>query len=204
MENEIDKANDLFQIYRYNFFEKLFQIAVNEEDQIDNKIKEIGASAKRVCSNEKCFMLFYCLKRKCDSYGGVVDNYYEEVGSQISYLCNVFNEIEISENKVLENRPIIKMWEPILSNPNSYKNIHHILKELKIFAKIGIDREWVFIGCDGPAMGLASRIVKSSPDKFDFTALVPGIGHLHMNQMKTILHIVDNILLEPGQRSFES
>ena len=59
MENEIDKANDLFQIYRYNFFEKLFQIAVNEEDQIDNKIKEIGASAKRVCSNEKCSKLFY-------------------------------------------------------------------------------------------------------------------------------------------------
>ena len=39
--------------------------------------------------------------------------YYEEVGSQIFYLRNVFNEIEIGENKVPENRPIIKMSEPI-------------------------------------------------------------------------------------------
>ena len=37
MKNEINKANDLFQIYMYNFLEKLLQIAVNEEDQIDNK-----------------------------------------------------------------------------------------------------------------------------------------------------------------------
>ena len=57
-----------------------------------------------------------------------MDKYYEEVGSQIFYLCFVFNEIEIGENKVLENRPIIKMWETTLLNPNSYKNIHHILK----------------------------------------------------------------------------
>ena len=51
--------------------EKLLQIAVNEENQIDNKIKEIGASTKRVCSNEKCSKLFYCLKKKCGSCGGV-------------------------------------------------------------------------------------------------------------------------------------
>ena len=59
MENEINKGNYLFRICRYNFLEKLLQIVVNEEDQIDNKIKEIGASTKRVCSNEKCSKLFY-------------------------------------------------------------------------------------------------------------------------------------------------
>ena len=109
MENEINKANDLLRIYRYNFLKKLLHIAVNEEDQIDNKIKEIGASTKRLCSNEKCSKLFYCLKRKCDCCGGVVNKYYEEVGSLIFCLSNVFNEIEISENKVLEKRPMIKM-----------------------------------------------------------------------------------------------
>ena len=41
MGNEINKANDLFGFCRYNFLEKLLQIAVNEEDQIDHKIKEI-------------------------------------------------------------------------------------------------------------------------------------------------------------------
>ena len=56
--------------------------------------------------------------------------YYEEVGSQIFYLRNVFNEIEIGENKIPENRPIIKISEPILLNPKIYKNIYHILKQL--------------------------------------------------------------------------
>ena len=51
MENKINKANNLFRIYRYNFLEKLLHIAVNEDDKIDNKIKEIGASTKRICSN---------------------------------------------------------------------------------------------------------------------------------------------------------
>ena len=64
-----------------------------------------------------------------------MDKYYEEIGAQISYLCNFFNEIEIGENKVLENHPIINMSEPILLNPNSYKNIHHILKQLKFFCE---------------------------------------------------------------------
>ena len=126
-----------------------------------------------------------------------MNKYYEEVGSQIFCLSNIFNEIEIGENKVLEKRPIIKMSESILLNPNSYKNIHHVLKQVKIFAKIGTDREWVFIGCDGPPYCLASRIVECSPDEFDFAAIVPGLGDLHMNQMKTMLRIVDDILLEP-------
>ena len=51
MENKINKANNLFRIYRYDFLEKLLHIAVNEDDKIDNKIKEIGASTKRICSN---------------------------------------------------------------------------------------------------------------------------------------------------------
>ena len=105
--------------------------------------------------------------------------------------------MKLRSRKVLENRPIIKMSEPILLNPNSCKNIHHILKQFKIFAKIGIDREWVFIGCDGPPYCSALRIVESSPGKFDFAALVPGLGHLHMNPMKAILRIADDILLEP-------
>ena len=131
-----------------------------------------------------------------------MDKYYEEVGSQIFYLCNVFDEIDIGENKVLENRPIIKMSEPVLLNPNTYENIHHILKQLKIFAKIGIDREWVFIDCDGPPYCLASRIVESSPNEFDLAALVTGLGHLHMNQMKTILRIADDIYWNRWAKKF--
>ena len=48
MENEINKANDLFRIYRYNFLEKPLQMAVNEEDQIDNK-NERNWSFNKTC-----------------------------------------------------------------------------------------------------------------------------------------------------------
>ena len=82
------------------------------------------------------------------------------------------------------------MLEPILLNPNGYKNIHHILKQLKIFA------EWVLIDFDRPPYCLASGILKSSPDEFDFSTLVAGLGDLHMNRMKTILSIAEDILLE--------
>ena len=81
--------------------------------------------------------------------------------AEISFLSNVSNEI-------LEYRPIIQFSHPILSNPDSYKNIHQILKQLQIFAIICIVREWVFIGCDGPPYCLTSRIVESSPDESDF------------------------------------
>ena len=82
------------------------------------------------------------------------------------------------------------MLEPILLNPNGYKNIHHIPKQLKIFA------EWVLIDFDRPPYCLASGILKSSPDEFDFSTLVAGLGDLHMNRMKTILSIAEDILLE--------
>ena len=67
--------------------------------------------------------------------------YYQEVGSQTFYLSSVFNENKVGKNKVLENLPIIKMLEPILLNPNSHKIIHHILRQLTNFAKVGMDRE---------------------------------------------------------------
>ena len=60
--NEINKANDLFRINGYNFLEKLLQIAANEEDQIDHKIRETRVSKRCICLNEKCSKLFYCLK----------------------------------------------------------------------------------------------------------------------------------------------
>ena len=69
MGNEINKANDLFGFCRYNFLEKLLQIAINEEDQIYHKRKEIGVSAKGIFSNERCSKSIYFLKRTCDSCG---------------------------------------------------------------------------------------------------------------------------------------
>ena len=89
------------------------------------------------------------------------------------------------------------MAESVLLNPNSYENIEHILQSLKCFSKIGSDREWVFIGCDGPLYCLVERTIERNPEKFDYVSTVPGLGHLHMNQMKTLFKILDPILLEP-------
>ena len=89
------------------------------------------------------------------------------------------------------------MFEPVLLNPNSYKNIKVILNEIKENSNIGKDREWVFIGCDGPPYCLSERIAEADPSSYDFASFVPGQGHMHMNQLKTIFKVLDDILLEP-------
>ena len=42
------------------------------------------------------------------------------------------------------------------------------------------------------------QIGEPKPQKYDWVYLVPGLGHLHMNQLKTILKIMDKIMLEPS------
>ena len=84
---------------------------------------------------------------------------------------------------------MIKKAEPILPNPNSYKNIESILKEIRNIVPVDVDRKWVFVGCDGSPYRLSSRTVEAKPNEFDFAAIVPWLGHLHMNQVKTIFKI---------------
>ena len=60
-----------------------------------------------------------------------------------------------------------------------------------------MDREWVILGCDGPPLRMASIITQKEPQKCDWVYLVPGLAHLHMNPLKTILQIMDKIMLEP-------
>ena len=56
-------------------------------------------------------------------------------------------EIGVENDEV---SPKICMVDSILLNPNSYKNVEEILMEFKKTARIGEDRRWVFLGCDGP------------------------------------------------------
>ena len=95
-----------------------------------------------------------------------------------------------------EFKPLIRMVEPVLLNPNSYSNIEKILEQMKVFAKVGVEREWVFLGCDGPPCCLAERIIHKEKEKFNFVSMVPGLGHYHMNQQKTVFKILDEIVLE--------
>ena len=88
------------------------------------------------------------------------------------------------------------MGEPVLVNPNSYETVRLILNEYKTLHSIGEERKWVFLGCDGPPYRLATRIIRQN-EEYDWVTLVPGLGHLHMNQLKTLFKIIDKIMLEP-------
>ena len=89
------------------------------------------------------------------------------------------------------------MAEPIFLNPNSYDNIKLILDQLKVTLDIGGKREWSYVGCDGPPYVIASRLIESEVGKYDWVAMSSGLGHLYMNQQKTLFNIARNILLEP-------
>jgi hypothetical protein len=55
---------------------------------------------------------------------------------------------------------------------------------LKTNMEVPAKRHWCYIGCDGPPYCLASRIIEQDPDTYDWVTLLPGLGHLNMNQVK--------------------
>ena len=57
--------------------------------------------------------------------------------------------------------------------------------------------EWSYVGCDDPLYVIASRLIESEVGKYDWVAMSSGLGHLYMNQQKTLFNIACNILLEP-------
>lgn len=81
-------------------------------------------------------------------------------------------------------------------NPNSYDNVKQILSQLKLYI-INEDRKWSVLGCDGPPYCLANRIIESDPEKYDWVAMNSGLGHLHMNELKSLFKVLDHIILEP-------
>ena len=197
MFNEIEKANESFRMYRFKFLQHILHVLRMEKNEVSEKIKELSVTIHRVCSNEACEKMFNSLKRKCDSCGSLVVKRTPAKVSQHQSPYHNFGEVDIGQCQNSETRPQIKMSDPVLLNPNSYKNLETILTEMKQFANIGKDREWVFLGCDGPPYCLSERIIESNPEKFEFASLVPGLGHLHMNQMKTIFKVMEDIILEP-------
>ena len=72
------------------------------------------------------------------------------------------------------NPTTFQMGELVLVNPNSYVSVRAVLDSYKTLHGIGIDREWVFLGCDGPPYRLASIIIDENENDFDWVSLVPG------------------------------
>ena len=198
MHHEINKGNDSFRIYRYQFLKHMLNMAMNENDEVDKQMKLLSKSIKRICSNIKCATVYETLKRKCDKCNSPV--FKDESDSVIVIRDETFSDqletLDVGQNKTLEVSPKVVMAESFLLNPNSYKNIEAILGDIKDFAIVDEDHEWR-LGCDGPPYCLSERIAENSPDEFDFASFVPGLGHLHMNQMQTIFRILDRVILEP-------
>ncbi|XP_057303732.1 uncharacterized protein LOC130641092 [Hydractinia symbiolongicarpus] len=44
---------------------------------------------------------------------------------------------------------------------------------------------------------MTSRLIEADKDEFDWITLLPGLGHLNMNQVKGYFKVLDNICLEP-------
>ena len=199
MHHEINKGNDSFHIYRYQFLKHMLNMAMNENDEVDKKTKLLSKSIKRICSNIKCASVYETLKRKCDKCNSPVIK--DESDSVIVIRDKTFSEkletLDVRQNKALEVSPKVIMAESFLLNPNSYKNIEAILRDIKDFAIVDEDCEWLFLGCDGPPYCLSETIAENSQDEFDFASFVPGLGHLHINQMKTLFRILDRVTFEP-------
>ena len=90
-----------------------------------------------------------------------------------------------SGNKIGKNLKPQVTGEPILLNPNCYQNIDSILQSFKYILRIGEEREWALLGCDGPPYCLSRRIIERNPFKYDWVSIVSGLGHLNMSQLKT-------------------
>ena len=59
----------------------------------------------------------------------------------------------------------------------------------------GEKRQWLYVGCDGPPYVIASRLVDEG--NYEWVAMSNGLGHLYMNQQKTLFNITRDIILEP-------
>lgn len=83
-----------------------------------------------------------------------------------------------------------------LRNPNNSANIEQILDEYKNIHEIDVKKKKFFLRCDSPLYQIVIRIIDTHSDKYDLVLLVSGLGHLHMNQMKTLFKALNEIILE--------
>ena len=131
------------------------------------------------------------MKRKCDGCKSPVVRVQGTTGPKISTASIDTYELagDVGQIKNNETRPIVRMAEPVLLNPNSFQNLETILDSSKRFANIPHQRKWVFLG---PPYIIASKLMERNPERYECLAIVPGLG-----QQKTIFKILDGIIFEP-------
>ena len=196
MKELVERANGLFRQYRLNFIRRILEIVLHENMDVEKQI-EISNKDPRKCLNSACAITYGCLKRKCSVCFFKVG----KVRNEESRLVPT-NDWKITKSfdvgqKGTFNKKKISVGKPAMKNPNTYDSIKAIIEEYKDINSIGVEREWVALGCDGPPYCIGSRIIEKNPEKFDWLTLVSGMGHLHMNQMKTFFKVCDQVFMEP-------
>ena len=142
-----------------------------------------------ICSlNQECQQEYFKMKRKCNLCGEKVEKNSETVESRIHTSSSGEKYINLGEKKNVNCRPT-QIGEPILLNPNSYNNLEQILDNLEVNLEIGSSREWSYIGCDGPPYCLASRLIDKIDRFQQWVVMLPGLGHLNMNQLKAFFKV---------------
>ena len=185
MEKEIENACNDFREYCYCYLRSLFQFLSSSDDMENLIVKEIHnlelPSSNRCCSH--CNKEFYNRKVKCDDCGNVISKIKKADNSNESApsLKAMPKYFEIGEINA-PNHVRISMGEPILVNPNSFKNLETILDQLHENIIENSEREWLFVGADGPPYCLMRRLLKQNPGQYDWVSLVSGGGRLNIFQ----------------------
>ena len=194
MYDVIRSSENKFSFVRASFIDVMLQDVLNEGDEVDLDMAAITRKFHRFCTNIDCRKEFYILKFKCDKCGSKVEKPVtdttetrNEGKAEYRFLPDVTN---------FKNNPVITMADPIFVNPNSYDTVEICFDRYYIALGIGVDREWSFLGCDGPPHVIGSRTIDANPTKYDWIAMSNGLGHLYMNQMKTLFNILRPIFLE--------
>ena len=193
IKKEIEQSNNLFREIHLTYIDMLLNIVKFETNDVEKAIA--NQKTDRQCIN--CGKIFHDQKRKCDLCSGkvsVIEADKEKFSTPDKWPLT--KTLNIGQSPTVNKKPMV-MGEPILVNPNSYVTVKKVLDAYKINHKIPHDRKWVILGCDGVPYRIASRIVAENPDEYDWLALLPGLGHIHMNQLKTFFKVADEILLEP-------
>ena len=164
MKELIERANGLFRQYRLNFIRRILEIVLYENTDVEKQI-EMSNEDPRKCLKPACAITYDCLKCKCSVYFFKVG----KVRNEESHLVPM-NDWKITKSfdvgqKGTFNKKKMSVGEAIMKNPNSYGSIKAIFEEYKHIHSIGVECEWVALGCDGPPYCIGSRIIEEKPGK---------------------------------------
>ena len=158
MEKEIVEAQNNFREYRCNYLFSLFKFLSTSSDMDDLMLKEISTlenpPSNRFCSN--CNKNYFNRKQKCDDCGcSIVSkaNLVEHSEPNPFSCKGIPKYFDVGELSI-PNHAKISMDEPVLVNPNSFKNLETILEQ--------------FVGANGPPYCLMRRLLEKKPFDYDW------------------------------------